>query len=83
MNLQTLVISTAIVTSVSLLPSTKAHANGFEPTSSSCLLVGKELKRVNDELRTTKSDIQKSWLKRHLTALRDKRSSCTSKGFRV
>lgn len=85
MNLNRHITGAIILSSTIMAPVAFANANGqgFEPTTSTCLLVGQELERVNDELRTTKSGIQKSWLKRHLAALRDKKTSCTTEGFKT
>ncbi|MAI64172.1 MAG: hypothetical protein CL600_04725 [Alteromonas sp.] len=62
--------------------SSSALANGgFQPTKKECVNVGKEIVRVSGEMETTTSSIQKSWLKRQLSALNTKRTSCSVKGF--
>ena len=67
-----------------LMFSSSVFANGgFEPNKKACVNVGKEITRVSNEMDTAKSGIQKSWLKRQLSALETKRSSCSIKGFKA
>ena len=76
MKQQTLIALSALAFSSSVLAN-----GGFEPNKKACVNVGKEITRVSSEMDTAKSGIQKSWLKRQLSALETKRNSCSTKGY--
>tara|TARA_Y100000296_G_scaffold12705_1_gene14724 strand:+ start:3704 stop:3964 length:261 start_codon:yes stop_codon:yes gene_type:complete len=78
MKRQTLIALSALMFSSSALAN-----GGFEPNKKACVNVGKEITRVSTEMNVAKSGIQKSWLKRQLSALETKRTSCSTKGFKA
>lgn len=78
MKQQTLLTISALMFSSSVLAN-----GGFEPNKKECVNVGKEITRVSTEMDVAKSGIQKSWLKRQLSALETKRTSCSTKGFKA
>ena len=77
MKQQTLIAVSALMFSSSVLAN-----GGFEPNKKACVNVGKEITRVSTEMDAAKSGIQKSWLKRQLSALETKRNSCSTHGFK-